>query len=285
MPQFDHRPIERRPKRLDLRVMPSCREPACTSCSEPLAYRAQVPSESAARATNCQDACVQDDLDSSQDRRRRELTRALQGEAATLLADLESYMSDLRGAVAACERILSPTLNRLDYETMQMVYEYAIMSYARFFSSGVRVKLGVDLEAVMSPDALAFHEHVLQVRNKLLAHAVSPLETVIPVCVLSDPDKTDMGVEEVGAIHFRAAWNLKRDVPNLLAIARGLSAILDEESRRLKEVILRELRRGDIQAIYDEPPITFSGKRSVDFAGRRRPAPGRHLSGRPWPLA
>jgi len=217
--------------------------------------------------------------------RRRELMRALQGDAATLLADLESYRSDLSRAVFACERIMIAGKGRLDHDTMQLVYESAIMSYARCFASGVRMRLPFDLQMHMSDEARDFHEQMLLIRDKLLAHAVSPLETVIPISVLADPETDDPGVESVGAILFRPAWNLRTDAPRLLALSRGLLGIVEVEIDRLKDAILTELRRGDVGAMYDEPQISFSGKKSETFISRRRPAPGTHPSGKPWPLA
>lgn len=219
------------------------------------------------------------------DRRRRELTRALRGDAATLLADLESYRSDIARTVFACERILAPGLGRLDLETMQIVYEAAILSYARCFSSGVRMKLPFDINTHLSEDARVFHEQILLIRDKLIAHAVSPLETVIPVSVLADSEIGGPGVESVGALHFRAAWNLKRDVPNLLTLSRGVLEVIDSELHRLKAAILDELRKGDIQAMYAEPQITFTGRPSKNFIGRRRPPAGTHAPGKPWPLS
>lgn len=202
-----------------------------------------------------------------------------------MLADLGSRISDLQRAASACERLIAMTASRLDDETAQALYEFAIFTYARCFASGVRARLRVDLCAHMDEGARAFHRQVLDIRDKLLAHAVSPLETVIPISVLADPDTEPKGVATVGYLHFRRAWVLDREAPKLLALARGLLTVLEAEAEGIKEGILAELRQGDIEAMYAEPQVSFTGEKSRDFARRRRPAPGSHPSGKPWPLA
>lgn len=115
-------------------------------------------------------------------------------DAAAVLGDLWSRIADLDVAQAALDKPRSIS----DINTDLVVERYCQMLWIgrsgsvrlprRCFSSGLRNRLQLDLEAQLDGETKAAHELLLAVANKHLAHSVNPFEEVKVAIVLDRPE-------------------------------------------------------------------------------------------------
>src|SRR5687768_8341398 len=86
---------------------------------------------------------------------------------------------DLQGVVDCCDRLLSITRNQSDdYTLLEALSSAALVKYVRCFGGGKRTGLREKDISDIEGDPLGVHRYFKDLRDKHIAHSVSPLEQV-----------------------------------------------------------------------------------------------------------
>ncbi|MEU1544883.1 hypothetical protein [Nocardia sp. NPDC005745] len=156
----------------------------------------------------------------------------------------------------------------------QALFSAAVIAYARCFGSGVRGKLesaALDQLPQNEPGAARqLHRFVCDLRDKHVAHSVSPFEAVMVggLCHAGESGQQDP-VAGVG-------WLTIRGLPAGVELAIGLRDLarcwvnyLEEQIKLVQEQVLEELKREGPAAMAQRPGIQYTIP-SADAAGIAR---------------
>jgi hypothetical protein len=176
--------------------------------------------------------------------------------AAQRLADLISLQDDLDFILLACQRLLTMDGEmKPDPVVARALWSASLVAYSRCWATGTRVGLPIELLDSFDGDPHGFHNHMLQLRNKHIAHSVNPFEDVRVGLVLSpeeDENRAVVGVAQllqklVGFEH-EALIHLGTLVT---AIRNAVSEMFDEQ----KDVVLKEGQAASWDDIIKKPPV------------------------------
>lgn len=146
---------------------------------------------------------------------------------AQRLADLAGIMRDLELSVEACELFLrSPSVGSRDaILSSKAIGAFAILTYFRTFSTGVRS--GIARQAVdrLAPHLQSVHTKLKAVRDQYLAHSVNQQEVNSVGVVL----QSDNSLHAIGTVHSRPAAFSCEDIRDLRELAQALMVHMDEE--------------------------------------------------------
>lgn len=96
---------------------------------------------------------------------------------AAWYASLIGIQSDLNGVIEYCDYLLNNEVaTKRDFVLWEGLCSAAVVRYARCFASGVRERLPQSLVEDADPKLRAFHEYIIELRNKHVAHSVNPFE-------------------------------------------------------------------------------------------------------------
>lgn len=184
--------------------------------------------------------------------------KAFNSPEAKMLADLAGIDEDLQHAIAICDKLLDiwhqiPT----DEVVIEALSTAVLVRYCRCFTSGVRQRLPEVLLASLSPTHRRLHEVLRDLRDKYIAHSVSPFEeNIVTVEVTAQPGTQRL--VDVSVDHRRFA-GLK---PDMLIDIRGLaSALSDQVSAQLSAErcrileVLRLLPADIVDQLPDVPDV------------------------------
>ena len=154
------------------------------------------------------------------------------------------------------------------------LFSAAIISYGRAFKSGVRRAKPDERAAIADhrgeKELLRLHQYVLDLRDKHVAHSVSPLEEVHVAAVLAPS-----GGREVRAIvHTRLAFAFpdQEKVQLMIRLCRLLEDyVADREFVSANRLFTAS--RGDVEALYELPPIEILTPVETEVAGESRAIP------------
>lgn len=119
---------------------------------------------------------------------------------AKRLADLTGIAIDLRACREYCEKILQVYANICrpseENRLLECFSVYVFVKYGRCFKGGIRKETEKELIAHISPNDLEFHQLLLDIRDKYIAHSVNDLETHTARVWLT-PEEMGKGIDNV----------------------------------------------------------------------------------------
>lgn len=208
------------------------------------------------------------------------------GPSIDLLADLKGVHHDLRFTIGLCVAgmgvadSIAASDSDVPPETPMLMYgawNSAVISYARCFGTGVRLSL----KAHDVPErAREFHDYVLDLRNKHIAHSVNDHEVgTVAALVDSNPD-SDIpirGIVELLSHRYDVsaeAWD------GLGSLATAVLNIVNRKIEAVRIAAEQELAAIPIQKVLEAPDLewTLGGPGSATrsrptHAKRRRQTP------------
>ncbi|WP_062203989.1 hypothetical protein [Demequina salsinemoris] len=206
------------------------------------------------------------DLDS-----RPTLTKALEGNLPSALADMASYLADLNAARWA----LWEMDNHQDQEMLQALWECAVVRYTRVFQKGVRSRRTPlnwkRIESVLTDAQLAQHREVLNVRDKHVAHSVNHDEQPKAVIFLADTeDGSEREFLAVGsAVYNRRVFHAGAADP-FVDLVEEVRSIIVAQYRLLRVEIEEHVRKMDLDDLYEGRDLYFDGLEDRDPGKSRK---------------
>lgn len=166
---------------------------------------------------------------------------------------------DLRWTAAACAQIKRRARQR-DYDSIaiEALHDAALSRYGRCFKKGRRDAFHIPRQWITElPDSLReTHEHVLDLRDRHIAHSVNDWEVNLPVVrlvagelgatVLGDVSVRQVRVLMLGAEEVDRFWHLAKTLADrVVESMEAAKADLLQEARRIPiEKLQRRLRVG-----------------------------------------
>jgi hypothetical protein len=220
--------------------------------------------------------CVSDEVASDENESARLPTVVLDLPSARDLAGHLAVYRDLIFVQECCERLLQ--LNdggevEPDPVLVDALWSMAVIAYARCFKDGrreYRPQLSEVAALPLEGEFVEFHEFILKLRDKHIAHSVNPFEQVLVGVVLSrpeDPERKVEGVATLAARHF-VADNV--GVGQLGHLAHTLAIVVAQKAENYTASVLADAEALDIDELYALPPLRFVAP-GVDSAARPRP--------------
>lgn len=192
---------------------------------------------------------------------------------AALLADWLSISEDLKFAqhclklLIASSQISDEDLDMATQVTRQSLWSSALIYYRRCFATGVRVRLDSSRIVGLAENAAEYHEWLMNLANKLIAHSVNPFEQMKVGAVIDEQEQTILGMAH---IHARAVgW--QKDGLDQFGRFIGLlrSNLVDPEIEQLNAVALASAQKRPFEELAGLPTLRIHGADPED-AGRRR---------------
>ncbi|WP_141399195.1 hypothetical protein [Curtobacterium sp. 'Ferrero'] len=142
------------------------------------------------------------------------------------------HIGDLDHVIACCDELLAGRLGQQG-PLVQALYESAVISYARCFNSGRRDKITErSISEVAGPSAVNFHRHIIAMRNRHVAHAVSDQsELRIGVIVTRPGDPWDV----VGT-GYLSARRVADDATGITQLRRLATLLRELNAQRVPEL-------------------------------------------------
>lgn len=216
----------------------------------------------------------------------------LDSETARELADLISLKHDFVTARESLDELL--TLESSEAESgdeeaaarrrtvvQRALFNAAIISYGRAFASGVR-SAKPDVSAAIADsraeaELLQVHDYMLDLRDKHIAHSVSPLEGITVGAVLAES-----GEREVRSmVDTRLFFALPRDRDELklmIRLCRLMSYHMQDRAFESKKRLFFQARSG-VDALYELPSMAITTPVEREVAGKSR-SPGKRSRSR-----
>src|SRR2546430_1185815 len=155
--------------------------------------------------------------------------RKLDMPAAAKYADLISVAEDLTVVVQACERLRAEQRkpeNDHDEVVAKSLWTTALVMYARCFGTGKRK--GLTLEDVrtlpLQGEVVEWHQYLIDMRNKHIAHSVNPFE-IISIGGVVAPSGRVEGVAHVSMRYVGTddggVWQIASLAAELLGVING----------------------------------------------------------------
>lgn len=208
--------------------------------------------------------------------------RRFYGPAAEELELIASYLADLDGASNA----LSKMATTPDLDTRVMLWECAVVRYARVFTSGVRPRVKVSaspsasapapapaVEVFDLPSDLAeVHQEILALRDKHIAHSVNHMEVAVAVVGLSDVSR-GLDPEYLGAqtIIMRQVPVSSRTADPLRRLIADVRTAFQKRHADLCADVNSELAVQSLEDLYAQPPLSVRSAPIPITAARPQP--------------
>lgn len=199
---------------------------------------------------------------------------------AETLADLYSIEYDLGTASYLCAK--ASDLSRLeqrDYLVIEGLVSAAVVRYGRCFSFGARLGLTrKDIEK-LDPSDLAIHDYFKALRDKFVAHSVSPFEESYVTASASERDGVKFPIQSVGPGYHRLvpSENEARSLGQLVSKVKEVvrAQIENEEAVLLKfiqSLPLDTIHGGDLHSPgrFSPADVNKSRKQSRALTVRSR---------------
>jgi hypothetical protein len=200
----------------------------------------------------------------------------LDGPHARAVGDHFAVQQDMIFIRACCAHLVAllagPDEVR-DPALLRALWTSAVITYARCFGTGVRMPLTTAdvLGLGLQGEVQEFHEHLLAMRNKHLAHSVNRYEQIAVGALLTRPES---GARRLDGI---APWILTHVVPDVVAVHQLdemcrllIEKVLEPRGRSLLDAARAEADAIDIDDLYRRPPLRQYAP-GPEEAGNRRP--------------
>lgn len=190
----------------------------------------------------------------------------IRGDVAAERADLESICFDLQFVSTCCEAFLAMDVTFRESGAdeglllgMRASMEALIIAYGRCFTDG-KSAAGPGVSRYGVPDSLidelseemrATHEHLLFLRNKLIAHRVDQTwHQVLVTAVLYPTEAEAHGVLQIGTIATVTAPGAD-SAAKFQALAQHLLGRMQGQLQEMDDDLLRRLRAVDPDQLYE----------------------------------
>lgn len=207
----------------------------------------------------------------------------LESEAARELADLVSIKYDFVVARESLNELLKMLESRpaasgdeepsSDSEAvvMRSLFNAAAVSYGRAFKSGVR-RTKPDERAAISghrnePELLHTHRYILNLRDKHVAHSVSPLEEVHVGAVLGNDD--DRGVRSVTHTRLSFTFPDRDKLRMMIQLCRLMANHMGDRQFEAGKHLLSQAEQ-NLDALYELSLMEISTPVEIEVAGESR---------------
>lgn len=163
-------------------------------------------------------------------------------ESASVYADLISIWHDLHFVASACVRLQSEFAKSVDERdgiVIRSLWSAILAAYARCFISGKRKRLSTsDVGSLpLEGEVLEWHQWLIDMRNKHVAHSVNGFESV-RVGVSLDPETGAVdGVVHMSMLHVVTD---EGGVEQTRMLAFELGKLLSSRIQKQEEVVRRE---------------------------------------------
>ncbi len=178
---------------------------------------------------------------------------------AERLADLASIFQDLEFALQACERLLDVIdTEHPDSVLMQSLWTAAVISYVRCFATGKRFGLSEETLSNLNGEPIEVHRFYKNLRDKHIAHSVSPFDEFAVGLVLPPQGSEKNEVQGVATLFRRHIAATRQGIEQFTILA---SALREEVGRLAKEAKLEVLEAGrqiSLGELYAKPRLRVS---------------------------
>ncbi len=164
--------------------------------------------------------------------------------------------------VTQCCSLLTQLMDHSGGEPNPLVAEAlwsaAVIAYARCFKDGKRKyrPQPADIEALgLEGEVLDFHNLILALRDKHVAHSVNPFEQLAVGAVLSPADAPDRRVEAISVLGMRLAAHECDGVWQLGNLACHMADAIGASIQQQTSAVLAEAQALDVDALYALPPL------------------------------
>lgn len=187
------------------------------------------------------------------------------------LADLGSILQDLTFTLEICKRLIQLLKDdSKDVVLVASLWTAALICYVRSFASGKRYGLSEDIFNDLTGDAIEVHKFYKNLRDKHIAHSVSPYEQVEVGLILSPKDSGEKKVKGVATLSMRYICTTIEGVEQLGRLATVLRKEVARLAKECEGKVLEVGKNLPIDELYSRARI-------------RTVAPGPEVSGRPRP--
>lgn len=133
----------------------------------------------------------------------------------------------------------------------------AVIAYAHCFKDGKRRfrPQPADIAALpLEGEVLEFHELILNLRGKHIAHSANPFEQVAIGAFLSPPDASSRQVEGISFLSARLVAHDPIGVRQLGNLAHAMAQAIKATIDKKQEALLAELQQFDVDDLYQLLP-------------------------------
>jgi hypothetical protein len=188
-----------------------------------------------------------DELKHNTGRETPSLTLEMKSPSSKNLADCASVLQDLRFVQECCQRlaaVLTGPEDQRDGVVLKALWTAALVAYARCFSSGKRLGLqNDDVEDLPFEGVVEFHEWLMGMRNKNLAHSVSPFELVKVGVIVNSAASAPSEVQGVVTLSMQHWFPSVDGVKELGILANALDRVTSEKAQELEKAVLEAARK------------------------------------------
>lgn len=187
------------------------------------------------------------------------------------LADLGSILQDLTFTIEICKRLIQLLKDdSQDPVLLESFWTAALIHYVRCFTSGKRYGLSKGIFEDLPGDAIEVHEFYKNLRDKHIAHSVSPYEQPEVGLILSPKDSGEKKVIGVATLSMRHICTTVEGVKDLSRLATVLRKKVATLAKECEDKVLEVGKSLPIDELYSRTRL-------------RTVAPGPKVSGKPRP--
>ena len=199
----------------------------------------------------------------------------LSGPAARRYADLVSISRDLSFVVACCEQLLAlmedEEAARSPSQAVfaQALWTAGLVAYCRCVATGKREGLDETIFDELPGEPRRVHTWMQQMRDKHVAHSVSPFEQY-GVVAMVDREATDAsGILGLMAVSFNIGRPGQDGVRGLAMLASRLGTLVEELENNARAAAREEAQDTPVTELLSKPYFTMTVP-GPDDAGRAR---------------
>ena len=131
----------------------------------------------------------------------------------------------------------------------------AIIKYGRVFSGGIRrVSLYEQRYVVLAPQQIAFHERLMAIRDKHIAHSVNSYEESQPIARYWVERVEQEGISSIECQHTRVACLSTVEIESIIDLAKTWVQFVDTKIAEEEREILEIVRKIPIEQILKNAP-------------------------------
>lgn len=165
--------------------------------------------------------------------------------------DIGSILLDLNSVMETCKRLTQLLKeDSEDWILIENLWTAALIRYVRCFASGKRLGLSEDIYADLPGDAIEVHRFYKNLRDKHIAHSVSPYEQLEVGLVLSPEDSAERKIVGIATLSMRHICTTTEGVWQLGALAKVLTKGIAEIGKEYEEKALAIGRSLPIDELY-----------------------------------
>jgi hypothetical protein len=197
--------------------------------------------------------------DTAESERKRLPTVLLDLPSAQQLAGHFATHRDLLFVRECCGRLLQlldSTEGEPDSVFVEALWTAALVGYSRCFKDGKReYRLQTrDIAALpLEGEVVEFHQLMLDLRDKHIAHSVNPFEQIVVGAMLSPLDAPNRQVEGISTLMGRLVVVDRNAVWQLGNLAHAMATAVAEKVEKQTAIVLAETQALDIDALYRLP--------------------------------